>query len=146
MFGFNTPKGEIIFQRRGKNKDTYPGLLDATVGGHVEIGETYESTALAEIKEETGLVLKLNDLNFVKFFHHKSHDEGTGNINNKIQAIFTYLYRGRIEDLQTEKGDATGFEAWPIEKLLNISEEEKKKFIRSIFNEEILGIFRQLQV
>ena len=35
---FYTPKGEILFQHRAKDKDTYPDLLDATVGGHVEIG------------------------------------------------------------------------------------------------------------
>lgn len=43
---FYTPKGEIIFQHRAKDKDTYPDLLDATVGGHVEINSDYENTAL----------------------------------------------------------------------------------------------------
>src|SRR3990172_2229916 len=52
---FYTPKGEIIFQHREKDKDTYPDLLDATVGGHVEIGADYESTALQELEEETGV-------------------------------------------------------------------------------------------
>ena len=35
---FITPNGEIIFQHRAKDKDTYPDKLDATVGGHVEPG------------------------------------------------------------------------------------------------------------
>ena len=35
---FYAPESEIIFQHREKDKDTYPDLLDATVGGHVEIG------------------------------------------------------------------------------------------------------------
>ena len=39
---FYTPAGEIIFQHRAKDKDTYPDLLDATVGGHVEIGSDYD--------------------------------------------------------------------------------------------------------
>ena len=50
-----TPKGEIIFQHREKDKDTYPNLLDATVGGHVEIGEDYDHAALKELQEETGI-------------------------------------------------------------------------------------------
>jgi len=33
---FITPNGEIVFQHRAKDKDTYPDKLDATVGGHVE--------------------------------------------------------------------------------------------------------------
>ena len=52
---FYTPKGEILFQHRAKDKDTYPDLLDATVGGHVEIGADYESAALQELEEETGI-------------------------------------------------------------------------------------------
>ena len=46
---FYTAKDEIIFQHREKDKDTYPDLLDATVGGHVEIGSDYENTALQEL-------------------------------------------------------------------------------------------------
>lgn len=30
---FITPNGEVIFQHRAKDKDTYPDKLDATVGG-----------------------------------------------------------------------------------------------------------------
>ena len=45
---FYTPDKEIIFQHRAKNKDTYPDLLDATVGGHVDIGEYVDKAALRE--------------------------------------------------------------------------------------------------
>ncbi|HZJ41249.1 MAG TPA: hypothetical protein VFD16_03225, partial [Candidatus Saccharimonadales bacterium] len=38
---FLTPDKKFIFQHRAKDKDSYPDLLDATVGGHVEIGDTY---------------------------------------------------------------------------------------------------------
>ena len=49
---FYTPKGEIIFQHREKDKDTYPDLLDATVGGHVEISLDYENTALPDLASQ----------------------------------------------------------------------------------------------
>jgi len=62
---FYTPKGEIIFQHREKDKDTYPDLLDATVGGHVEIGFDYENTALQELSEETGIKAEKNNLTFI---------------------------------------------------------------------------------
>jgi isopentenyldiphosphate isomerase len=143
---FYTPNKEIIFQRRGMNQDTYPGLLDATAGGHVEIGDTIWQSALKEIKEETGLMLINEDLKFIKSFHKNSFDSLTGNTNNRIYNIFTYLYKNKIDDLQVEVGKADGFEVWPIAKILSISEEDKKQFIRSIFDEDILQIFRQLYV
>lgn len=48
---FITPQQEIIFQHRAKDKETFPDLLDATVGGHVEIGDSYELTAIKETEE-----------------------------------------------------------------------------------------------
>lgn len=48
---FITPDKKIIFQKRGLNKETYPGLLDWTVGGHVDsANDSYEQTAERESK------------------------------------------------------------------------------------------------
>jgi hypothetical protein len=45
-----TPDGNVILQRRAKDKDLYPGLLDASVGGHVEMGADYEESAITEMR------------------------------------------------------------------------------------------------
>ncbi|HET7093112.1 MAG TPA: NUDIX domain-containing protein, partial [Thermomicrobiales bacterium] len=44
----------LLFQRRSARKDTWPGRLDATVGGHLRAGET-AMDALREIEEEIGV-------------------------------------------------------------------------------------------
>ncbi len=51
----------VVFQRRADAKDTSPGKLDATVGGHLAAGETVEE-ALRETQEEIGLSLSMSDL------------------------------------------------------------------------------------
>lgn len=51
----------VVFQRRAESKDTSPGKLDATVGGHLAAGESVED-ALRESQEEIGLPLALGDL------------------------------------------------------------------------------------
>ncbi len=48
-------KGEILVQRRSQKKNDFPGFLDASVGGQVMSGETYEDAAHRELKEELGL-------------------------------------------------------------------------------------------
>ncbi len=45
----------LLVQRRGVGKDTHPGLLDVTVGGHYRAGETFAG-ALREAEEEIGIV------------------------------------------------------------------------------------------
>ena len=51
----------VLFQRRAESKDTHPGKLDATVGGHLSAGESVEA-ALREAEEEIGLALTMEDL------------------------------------------------------------------------------------
>lgn len=68
---FMTPNREIIFQHRAKDKDTYPDKLDATVGGHVEPGISYEDTAIKECKEETGVDINPSKLKLIKKIHKK---------------------------------------------------------------------------
>lgn len=143
---YYTPKGEIIFQLRGKNKDTFPGLLDATVGGHVEIGDNYENTAMKEVYEETGLKLRKSDLKLVMKLRKVAKDSTTGMTNNVIRTIFAYKYAGKTKDLKVEGNKAQGFEAWSLKRLINgLSDSEKKRFIPTLLGEEYLDIYRKVE-
>ncbi len=140
-----TPKGEIIFQHRAKNKDTYPDLLDATVGGHVEIGSDYEDSAIKEMEEEAGIIATKDDLVFIKTAKRESHDKATGTINYAIKTTYAYCYNGKVEDLRVEKDEAIRFEAWSFEKVFNLSANDKKRFIADIFGDGTLDIFKEIQ-
>jgi len=119
--------------------------LDATVGGHVEVGSDYENTALQELVEETGIKIEKNNLFFIQLIRSKAFDTATNKINNVIRAIYAYRYEGKVEDLKVEKGKAIGFESWLLEKIFNISDEDKKRFISSIFEGDNLNIFREIE-
>lgn len=132
---FITPNKEIIFQHRAKDKDTYPDLLDATVGGHVDSGDNYHKTAIKEIEEETGLKVNLDSLIFLsKVRKEATLDKITGKINNVWRENYIYNFKGNLSDLRIEEGKAIGFQPWSIEKLKNISEEDKKMFIPYVIN------------
>jgi len=138
---FLTPKGEIIFQHRAKDKDTYPDKLDATVGGHVDPKMNYEDTAVKECKEETGVDIDTSKLLFLTKMRKKSFDQVTGMTNNTFRSQYAYLYEGSIDDLQIEDGKATGFETRKIDDLFHLSEEEKSKFIQVLIGEDMLKLF-----
>ena len=142
---FYTPKGDIIFQHRAKDKDTNPDLLDATVGGHVEIGSDYESAALQELMEETGIAAKKEHLAFIQMVRSNILDTATNKTNNVMRAIYAYRYEGNVEDLKVEKGKAIGFESWPLEKIFTLSNEEKKRFILSVLEKENLEIYTKIK-
>lgn len=54
--------GRLLLQKRAMGKDTSPGLWDISVGGHLDVGESYLQAALREAFEEIGLELVASDL------------------------------------------------------------------------------------
>jgi isopentenyl-diphosphate delta-isomerase type 1 len=55
-------QGELLIQQRSPTKDTYPNTWAVGVGGHVEFGDDYISTAIREISEELGLSITSSEL------------------------------------------------------------------------------------
>jgi isopentenyldiphosphate isomerase len=138
-------KGELFFQKRAEDKDTFPGLLDASIGGHVEVGDSYEKTAVKEAMEETGLEINPADLKLAGILKYVSDDAITGKINNSIKHIFAYRFDGSANELKIEEGKATGFEVVKLDSLFNMSDFEKKRFIPNIFDDFYLNIFRKIK-
>ena len=73
--------GKILFQRRRDNGKW--GLI----GGLVEMNETYEQAALREIREETGLDVKLDS--FLGIFHNHNMVWNNGDAAHVVSAMFT---------------------------------------------------------
>jgi isopentenyldiphosphate isomerase len=97
-------KGEILLQLRGKNIDLFPNKWDISVAGHVSAGEEPIESGIREFKEELGLDIKKEDLEFFKikkdstrFISHK-----IGNVKNNE---FCYLYFFKLDNLSKIKID-----------------------------------------
>lgn len=48
-------KGDMLLQKRSPHKDIQPGKWDTSVGGHLDLGESYHEAAVREMREELGL-------------------------------------------------------------------------------------------
>ena len=73
--------GRILFQRRTDNGKW--GLI----GGLLEMNETYEQAALREIREETGLEVRLDS--FLGIFHNHDMVWANGDAAHVISAVYT---------------------------------------------------------
>lgn len=82
-----TPNGEILIQKRAINKDTYPGLWDISVAGHLSAGDSPISAALREIEEEVGLVISAEALHFLKTIKN-SKSPTNSIIDNEFNHLF----------------------------------------------------------
>ena len=60
---------DILMQKRSSAKDTFPGLWDISVAGHISAGETPLDGALREIKEEIGTDADARELEYLTTIH-----------------------------------------------------------------------------
>jgi isopentenyl-diphosphate Delta-isomerase len=54
VFVFNS-RGQLLLQRRSATKDESPLKLTSSTSGHLGAGESYETAAIREMREEIGL-------------------------------------------------------------------------------------------
>lgn len=142
---FFTPDGKLIFQHRAKDKDTFPDALDATVGGHVEVNESYEDAAIKEVYEETGQTINVNDLTFITTTITNYFDKGTGMTNNAIRNVYAYRFDGRVSDLKVEENKAQGFEAIKVDDLFNLSKELQTRMIPGRIDEIGMSVIKKIK-
>src|ERR1700751_5688982 len=55
---------QVLLQRRSRSKENNPGKWDVSVAGHLSAGEASVQAALRETKEEIGLILREDDLQY----------------------------------------------------------------------------------
>lgn len=77
-------KGEIYLQKRAKNKDTFPGKWDTSVGGHVDLGETIEHALLRETAEE----LNIKGIHPIPMVQYKWETEVESELVFSFRAIY----------------------------------------------------------
>ena len=98
-------------QKRSAAKDTFPGLWDISVAGHISAGETPLDGALREIKEEIGTDADARELEYLTTIHMEYPYPQRGWINR--EHCYVYLMKKNLDPnklaLQKEEVDAVRF-------------------------------------
>lgn len=69
---FYTRNGHILLQQRSRKKQILPLLWDVSVAGHIDAGETLETAAIRETREEIGLEINARDLKKIAVYCHEA--------------------------------------------------------------------------
>lgn len=65
VFIISSDNKRVLLQQRSENKKLWPNLWDITAGGHVLSGELGYQAVIRETKEEIGIDIKKEDLEFI---------------------------------------------------------------------------------
>ena len=99
---FYTNDHNILMQKRSSKKKTYPNFWDVSVAGHLSSGETIHQGAIREIKEEIGLTILHNDLEFITI-RKNVNKFSNGIIDCEFQHVFLAKLTTKIDNLNIQK-------------------------------------------
>lgn len=97
---------EVLFQRRSPMKDTFPNLWDIT-GGHVGVSESYDSTAIRELREELGITVSLAELEKLYLYRDAL-------INREFQQIYLLRYNRSVSTFHLQVEEVSTARFFPL--------------------------------
>ena len=80
-------QGELLIQKRSPNKESAPNKWDASAAGHVEAGDWPINAGVREVKEELGIELKTEQLQYL-FTDRTFADPAKPFKNNQFNEVF----------------------------------------------------------
>jgi 8-oxo-dGTP diphosphatase len=107
----NSEQQLVLCQKRSMLKDNNAGLWEAFTGGHVLAGQSYVENALDEVKEEIGMDIHAEDLQFIKEAKDERHPQYLG--------IFKYEWAGDITSLKLEQDEVDDLKWFPVQYVID---------------------------
>lgn len=110
---FYTPSGKVLLQKRADSKETFPGLWDVSVAGHIQEGETPLQAAIREIEEEIGLRATAGDLCFLGRFRSEHRHPG-GLLDREFHHCYLAELRQPLDELCPQASEVAELQLQPL--------------------------------
>ncbi len=142
---FYTKDRKILFQKRADDKDTFPGLWDVSVAGHIGTGEKPIDSAIREIEEEIGLLIPKEDLEFIGIYLAEKIPK-LGLFDNEFHHIYLVKLRNSLDQLTLQKEEVSDIKLISINEITEVLQHPKKaqnyvphdqKYFQLVFKEII---------
>lgn len=132
-------KNEILLQYRCADKKLYPDTWDCSFAGHIGAGESSIDAILREGKEELGIDVDLNNLNYI--LTNREHLSYEDIDSNEFVDIYILRQDVELEDISFQEEEVSDAKYVSIEEFFNLIDSEKMlpHKIEYMVLKEILG-------
>lgn len=113
-------EGQVLLQKRSRDKDTFPGKWDVSAAGHITAGDESRESAARELEEELGISLSSPDeLQFVCEVRASATGETEKHgkfVDNEIQDIYAFFPEVTIpvEGFRLQVEEVEKVEYWDV--------------------------------
>jgi isopentenyldiphosphate isomerase len=90
-----TPAGELLLQKRSREKESHPGLWDISAAGHIGAGDRSIHAAMRELEEEIGIAARERDLRLLFSLRQQYEDPARPFIDREITDV--YLLEKKVD-------------------------------------------------
>ncbi|MDD5732108.1 MAG: NUDIX domain-containing protein [Patescibacteria group bacterium] len=126
-------KGEVLLQLRAKDKALGANVWDLSAAGHIGAGEEPITSALREIHEEIGLMVRAEDLEPYRVISEQTRFKEI--VNNEFYYVYLLKYDGDAGSLKIQEEELQKVEFIPIEDIEKGLKENPEKYFPHKINE-----------
>lgn len=93
---------QVLLQERSHTKDSFPGCLDTSSAGHLDVGESFDHAARRELAEELGLKDRAPQFLFIQRQDYQAPFYGKMFHDREIDHVYLLECSMPAEDFQIE--------------------------------------------
>ena len=124
---FYTTSPSLLLQKRSLSKQTFPGLWDVSVAGHVSYKEPILEGALREVKEEIGLDIQAQDLHPIDIRENINRFEN-GVTDCEFQHVFLVKLETDVSQLRLQETEVDDIRLFSFEELKKCIHQEHSDY------------------
>ena len=121
---------EILLQKRSMNKDSFPGLYDTSLAGHIPAGADFVESAIRELSEELGIDATPGQLNYAgmfriqyeKVFHERMFKD------NEVTKVYVYMEPVEIDGLTLQESEVEEVRWFNLDEVAEEIKTSRKRF------------------
>ena len=139
---FRNAAGELLLQKRSDSKESHPGCWDISCAGHVSADDSSIDAAVREIREELGIRVNSDELQYLFTFSQQYRNSDNSYIDNEIVEVYRCSKPVRADELSPDPSEVKEIIFLSVDTLKNKLVEDTSGFVDH--QEEYEKLFAEL--